>query len=133
AGLALAKRLRCLAADLPIVMTSALGAPMYAAGDNPHLYDLPIVTTPAPNAQRDAVRQLGVTSILLKPVKPSALRAALVKQLETARSRADVDHPGKPHKPKESIDLEMGCHYPLRILLAEDNLTNQKVALRMLK
>ncbi len=133
AGLALAKRLRSLAADLPIVMTSALGAPMYAAGDNPHLHDLPIVTTLAPNAQHEVMRQLGVTSILLKPVKPSVLHAALVKHLGAARSHPVVAHPNQSQKPKESIDLDMGCHYPLHILLAEDNLTNQKVALRMLK
>ena len=135
AGLVLAKELRRRVAALPIVMTSALGVPMYAAGDNRYLHDLPVVV-PSPLAvsdQREAVRQLGVKNILLKPIKPSVLRAALLEHLDKATVCDGADDHNAMSESKESIDGEMGRHHPLRILLAEDNVTNQKVALRMLK
>ena len=34
---------------------------------------------------------------------------------------------------KPKIDAEMGVHHPLRILVAEDNVVNQKLALRILQ
>jgi CheY-like chemotaxis protein len=133
-GLALAKDLRRLVAELPILMTSSLGVPMYAAGDNRHLYDLPIVVPPTPGAhdQHEAVRQLGVKCIVFKPVKPLVLRAALLEHLDTTKSSSVKSTAGEPRKSNESIDADMGRRHPLRILLAEDNFTNQKVALRML-
>jgi CheY-like chemotaxis protein len=134
-GLTLAKELRKLVAELPIVMTSSLGVPMYAAGDNRYLYDLPVVVTPTPGAsdQHEAVRQLGVKSIVFKPVKPSLLRAALLEHLDTSKASSAGGAHDEPRKASEGIDAEMGRRHPLRILLAEDNFTNQKVALRMLK
>lgn len=132
AGLALAKELRKLVAEMPIVMTSALGAPMYATGDNSHLHNLPIVLSPTAGAndQHEAMRQLGVESIIFKPVKPSVLRATLLERFDTATVSNIAEVANEPIK---SIDPEMGRHHPLQILLVEDNLTNQKVALRMLK
>ncbi len=134
-GLTLAKELRKLAADLPIVMTSALGVPMYAAGDNRHLYDLPIVMPPALGASdpRETVRQLGVKSIVFKPVKPSVMRTALLAYFDSSTSHAGADEPDKRQQSSAKIDPEMGRRHPLQILLAEDNLTNRKVALRMLE
>jgi signal transduction histidine kinase/CheY-like chemotaxis protein len=135
AGLALAKELRRRVADLPIVMTTALGVPMYAAGDNRYLHDLPVVvpSAPAVHEQREAVRQLGVKNVLLKPIKLSILRAALLEHLDKATPHDGAETQNAAPESKESIDAEMGRHHPLRILLAEDNITNQKVALRMLK
>jgi CheY-like chemotaxis protein len=133
-GLILAKELRKLVGELPIVMTSALGVPMYAVGDNRRLRDLPVVMSSASgaNEQREAVRQLGVTNIVFKPVKPSFLRAALLEHFDRTPSISIADIGEGSHKSYESIDAEMGRRHPLHILLAEDNLTNQKVALRML-
>lgn len=132
-GLVLAKELRKLAADMPIVMTSSLGVPMYAAANNRFLHDMPIMISPAPgaNEQREAVRQLGVKSIIFKPVKPSVLRAALLEHFDIAPS-SDMPEPSDNSKLGESVDANMGQHHPLHILIAEDNVTNQKVALRML-
>jgi PAS domain S-box-containing protein len=133
-GLTLAKELRKLVAELPIVMTSALGVPMYAAGDNRPLHDLPIVISrvAGANDQHEAVRQLGVKSIVFKPVKPSVLRATLLEHFDTTPSDV-AGSPDELSDSSECSDPEMGILPPPRILLAEDNLTNQKVALRMLK
>lgn len=139
-GLMLAKELRKLIANLPIVMTSALGVPMYAAGENHHLHDLPIVisSTSGANDHGEAVRQLGVKSIVVKPLKPALLRAALVAHFDTLAIASPNDcsavhTPTEESKSSEGVELDMGKRHPLHILLAEDNLTNQKVAIRMLK
>ena len=137
-GLTLAKELRKLAADMPIIMTSALGVPMYAAGDNRYLYDLPVVISSIPGTteQRESVRQLGVKSIIVKPLKPISLRATLLEYFDTETAIAAAKQIEKQDesrvKGKENTLAGVGQQHPLRILLAEDNLTNQKVALRML-
>ncbi len=64
---------------------------------------------------------------LTKPVKPSQLFNTLIEIFDKEKTTS-------PKQPKSSLfDGEMGQNYPLRILLAEDNLINQKVVLHMLK
>lgn len=65
--------------------------------------------------------------IVYKPVKPQELLGAITDLLNPPPIEQ------KPKPDRNVIDGEMGQQYPLRILLAEDNLVNQKVALRMLK
>ena len=60
-----------------------------------------------------------------KPLKPAALRRALANAINTF---AQV----QPRKQRVTLDIDLGKQFPLRILIAEDNLVNQKVALRML-
>ncbi|MCC6169084.1 MAG: response regulator [Caldilineaceae bacterium] len=131
-GLALVRELRKLAADLPVIMTSALGAPMYAAGNPRGLQELPVMLPAAlaANERHEAARQLGVRDILLKPVKPSKLRTALLGHFNTTSAAGDPDQPLVSGAPQGAGSDD---RQPLRILLAEDNLTNQKVALHMLK
>jgi GAF domain-containing protein/CheY-like chemotaxis protein len=68
-------------------------------------------------------------AVLTKPVKPSALHDVLVTVLAQSGDRADraVRAPERP-----TIDPELATRHPLRILLAEDNVVNQKLALRLL-
>ena len=65
-------------------------------------------------------------SRLPKPVKPAALRSALVEAVgETSET------PGVPSAAAE-LDPGLGSRHPLRILLTEDKPVNQKLALRLL-
>ena len=65
--------------------------------------------------------------LLAKPVKPSALYDALVTVLAGVESRFKLERP-----PELAADPEMAKRHPLKILLAEDNAVNQKLALRLL-
>jgi CheY-like chemotaxis protein len=66
---------------------------------------------------------------LTKPIKLVQLYNALITVLsKTPVSRAKDQHTTPVH-----FDGEIGKQYPLQILLAEDNIINQKVALRFLE
>ncbi|MEX1169871.1 MAG: GAF domain-containing protein [Chloroflexota bacterium] len=75
------------------------------------------------------MRQPGIDGYLTKPVKPSALYDTLATVLA-----GDGAAPARRERPPSGgdIDPELGARYPLRILLAEDNPVNQKLALRLL-
>ncbi|MEW5829562.1 MAG: response regulator [Chloroflexota bacterium] len=104
-GLMLARAIRQLpnCADLPLIMLTSLGF--------------------RPESQ-DAAR---FAAFLTKPIKPSVLFETLLSIL-TDRPRA------VPVKQKAlAIDHNLGERHPLRILLAEDNAVNQKVAVSILQ
>jgi CheY-like chemotaxis protein len=134
-GLELAEELHKLVPELPVVITSALGVPVYSAEGKSQPDDHPTFLQPASkvNEQREGMRQLGIKNVLFKPVKPAALQNALLEHLDTRGAMVVADTPIAPIRTRESIDSDMGNRHPLRILLAEDNLTNQKVTLRLLK
>jgi signal transduction histidine kinase/DNA-binding response OmpR family regulator/HPt (histidine-containing phosphotransfer) domain-containing protein/PAS domain-containing protein len=67
-------------------------------------------------------------AFLNKPIKPSSLFDVLVR-IFSGESTVDLSMT-TPEKP--AFDSQMGQNWPLRILLAEDNATNQKLALRLL-
>jgi signal transduction histidine kinase/CheY-like chemotaxis protein/HPt (histidine-containing phosphotransfer) domain-containing protein len=76
------------------------------------------------NVDSEAVQ---LAAILTKPIKPSQLYEALTAALGSPQTAA-----ASPiHRP--SNDARMGEEMPLRILLAEDNVVNQKVASRILQ
>jgi PAS domain S-box-containing protein len=104
-GLELAAEMRRLAPRLPLVMVSSLGQREAGMGDE------------------------GFAAFLLKPIKPSQLYNALVGILATQPEVA----PARPAESSSQFDSEMGKRHPLRILLAEDNAVNQKLALRLLE
>ncbi len=106
-GLTLAREIRQLApplARLPLVMLTSLG--------------------------HGEVREVTAefAAFLTKPLKPSSLFDALVSIFtgHPVRTRHREVREGS------QFDAQMGQQLPLRILLAEDNATNQKLALRLL-
>jgi PAS domain S-box-containing protein len=64
---------------------------------------------------------------LAKPLKRSLLFDSLIALFEPRRGAASIV-PAKP-----AFDSEFAGRHPLRILLAEDNIVNQKLALRLLE
>ena len=68
-----------------------------------------------------------VSAFLVKPVKPSALHDTLATVLAGQATSVPV------RTVVTGIDHELGARHPLRILLAEDNPVNQKLAIRLLE
>jgi PAS domain S-box-containing protein len=104
-GIALARALRAHAAGtaLPLVLFTSLG-------------------------RREArAEREGFAAYLHKPIKPSQLFDALVSVLADQPIHV-APREGAPGE----LDPDLGRRHPLRILLAEDNVVNQKVALRLL-
>ena len=103
-GVALATQIRERNAALPLVLFSSLGR--HEAGGVEGLFN----------------------AFLAKPVRQSQLHDTLVGLL------AKDDAPrAAPTSAKPRLDPEMASRHPLRILLAEDNVVNQKLALRILQ
>ena len=68
-----------------------------------------------------------IAAFLNKPIKTSSLFNILLGAVELTPTNVD------PPKKMVKIDQGFGSRHPLRILLAEDNLINQKVAMQILK
>ncbi len=87
--------------------------------------DTPIVILSSVGSRdRDAP---SVAAFLTKPVKPSALHDTLMSVLHGVDRAPAVRLSERP-----TADPELGRRHPLRILLAEDNAVNQKLAIRLL-
>jgi signal transduction histidine kinase/DNA-binding response OmpR family regulator/tetratricopeptide (TPR) repeat protein/nitrate/nitrite-specific signal transduction histidine kinase len=91
--------------------------------------DLPLVIVTSLGEREKDVEGVEIAAWLVKPIKASQLYDALVGMF--AREEPPSSKEEAAAKPK--FDAEMGKRLPLRILLAEDNAVNQKVALRVLK
>jgi signal transduction histidine kinase/DNA-binding response OmpR family regulator len=103
-GLALARRIRAARSDLPLVLFSSLG-------------------------RREAGAAEGLFAAYLgKPIRQSQLFDTLVTLLAGRDAAPAARTPVKP-----VFDSQMAARHPLRILLAEDNVVNQKLALRLLQ
>jgi PAS domain S-box-containing protein len=87
---------------------------------------LMILTSVGSRAEAEKTTRVEFAAFLLKPVKASQLYNALVDTLAQRATR--VQEPARAQ-----VDTTMGQRHPLRILLAEDNLVNQKVALLILQ
>ncbi|HEY7453759.1 MAG TPA: response regulator [Thermoleophilaceae bacterium] len=70
----------------------------------------------------------GFAAHLTKPIKPSQLFDAIVGALAGQPTRVDRRAPGA-----RAVDPALADRHPLRILVAEDNVVNQKLALRLLE
>jgi two-component system, sensor histidine kinase and response regulator len=97
---------------------------------HPELVGTPILMLSSSDRRADSTRckELGIATYLTKPVKQSELLDAILTAVGTLPSPAPAAAaPGGPHEPpRESAR-------PLRILLAEDNAVNQKLAVRLLE
>ena len=89
----------------------------------PHL---PMIMVSSLGRREAGTEAEGIAAFLLKPIKPSQLYNALVGLFVR-----QVD--ARPAEAVRHFDGEMGKRHPLRILLAEDNAVNQKLALRLLE
>jgi signal transduction histidine kinase/DNA-binding response OmpR family regulator len=101
-GLALARQIHKTAPKLPLVLFSSLGRK--EAGDTEGHF----------------------SAYLAKPLRQSQLFDTLVSLL----AQGAAAKPAEAAKPK--IDASLAQRHPLRILLAEDNVVNQKLAMRLL-
>ncbi len=88
---------------------------------------------------RDEARQAGVHAVLYKPTKPSQLYDVLIEAFDGRPAAAPVPDapagPAPPDAPAAWVARPAPAEPPrrgLRILLAEDNVVNQKVAVRLL-
>jgi PAS domain S-box-containing protein len=95
-----------------------------ALGDLTEPHRLPVIVVSS-LGDREAA-PANVVGWLTKPVKPSPLLDALHGVLADADQAVD-------HARPESRATLLGERHPLRILLAEDNAVNQKLALRLLQ
>ncbi|MEA5515133.1 response regulator, partial [Nodularia sp. UHCC 0506] len=94
---------------------------------NSALADIPIMIMTSTN-QRDEVQKalnIGFSSYLVKPVKASRLLDAILNVLASQPKSVNIQIP-TIHQPKLT-------NSKLRVLIAEDNLVNQKVALQLLQ
>ncbi|MGZ6341342.1 MAG: response regulator, partial [Candidatus Limnocylindrales bacterium] len=103
----------------------------YALADgleqSPHGHGLPVIILSSIGHREHGRASTAVASFLLKPVKPSALHDALVTVL---LGREPVGEGAS--EAKADAGPRLGERHPLRILLAEDNAVNRKLALRLL-
>ncbi len=106
-GLDLAASLHARLPDLPAILASSVGRREVEADPRWTL--------------------AGIAAVVTKPIRASTLYAAVASVLgEASGDRAEG-------RTTDEIDGELGARHPLRILLAEDNVVNQKLAIRLLE
>jgi CheY-like chemotaxis protein/HPt (histidine-containing phosphotransfer) domain-containing protein len=106
-GLELATRLHEHVSELPTILASSV--PRHDVASDPRW------------------EGAGIGAVIVKPIKASALHGALAIVLDEA---------GAEEAPSEAVgvlDAELAEQHPLRILIAEDNVVNQRLALRLLE
>ncbi len=92
-------------------------------------HELPLVMLTSLGHQEIDVKRVTFDAFLNKPIKPSQLYSALVNIL----AQNEVAGIKREDARESKFDSEMGKRLPLRILLVEDNVVNQKLALRLLE
>lgn len=104
-GLMLARRIRELPGSvmMPLVLLTSMGV----RTDNP------------------TFTSVAFASCLTKPIKPAQLHEVLMRVVSGAKPAVRKSTPAK-------LDPALADRLPLRVLLCDDNLINQKVALRLL-
>jgi CheY-like chemotaxis protein/HPt (histidine-containing phosphotransfer) domain-containing protein len=105
-GLELAARIHTKMPDLPLVLASSVSQHEVAA-----------------DPRWEAA---GIGAVVTKPIQASPLHGALSTVLGVSADDVSAE-------PSSALDGSLAAEYPLRILLAEDNVVNQKLALRLLE
>ncbi len=90
---------------------------------------LPLVMLTSLGQQECEVEEVDFAAFLTKPIKPSQLYDAVAGIFAAGGPRAKK----RDARAAPTFDAQMGERHPLRILLAEDNVVNQKLALRLLE
>jgi CheY-like chemotaxis protein/anti-sigma regulatory factor (Ser/Thr protein kinase) len=94
---------------------------------------LPVILLTSLGRREIGADDLHFAAYLTKPLKPSALYDALAGLFARNVVAPKTDTAAMPSQGRPGIDADLGKRHPLRILLAEDNAVNQKLALRILE
>jgi CheY-like chemotaxis protein len=89
---------------------------------------LPLIMLSSVGTRDTEIEQFDWSAYLTKPIKQSQLFNVMVGIF----SQIEGQSPARPAASPPTLDPEMATRLPLRILLAEDNVVNQKLALRLL-
>jgi CheY-like chemotaxis protein/HPt (histidine-containing phosphotransfer) domain-containing protein len=87
---------------------------------------LPVLLLTVPGRDARTTEDLGPTALVAKPVKATTLRQAALVALGGPRAAP------AQRTDRGTLDPSMARRLPLRVLIAEDNIVNQKVAVKML-
>ncbi len=90
--------------------------------------DLPLIMLTSLGRSEPEMRGVPIAAILTKPIKVGQLYKVIA---DAIRMRPRT--PSIPVVAPPTMDVTMGARHPLRLLLAEDNKVNQKVACRILE
>jgi PAS domain S-box-containing protein len=90
----------------------------------PELAGIVLVMLTSVGQTEDVVRcrNLGIDAYLIKPIKQSDLLATLLSTLDASRRQA-----------RQPVEVPPLANRPLRVLLAEDNIINQRLGMRLLE
>jgi signal transduction histidine kinase/DNA-binding response OmpR family regulator/tetratricopeptide (TPR) repeat protein len=91
--------------------------------------ELPLILFSSLGTRDDALPPDLFTTVLLKPLKPADLLDSLLAILG---GQPPLEEDTRNTFEGSLTDIKMGVKYPLRILLAEDNVVNQKLAFHLL-
>jgi CheY-like chemotaxis protein/HPt (histidine-containing phosphotransfer) domain-containing protein len=94
----------------------------------PHAMMMPLVLLTSMGVRTDSpdYTNASFASCLTKPIKPAQLQEVLVRVVSGSKPPARAPASTK-------LDPKMAARLPLRVLLCDDNVINQKVALRLLQ
>ena len=93
-------------------------------------HSIPLVMLSSSSEEMDSAQKQRFRATLFKPVKASRLFDTFMEIFSPADKAMVSSESEEPHSP---FDPEMGKRHPLSILLAEDNASNQKLAMIMLE
>lgn len=106
-GVELAQNIKSLYPELPIILLSSIGDESYK--QYPGLFE----------------------SLLTKPIKRNVLHTVVLNELKKATNNAIKKRGGKSEE-NHIVSEEFAKQFPISILVAEDNIINQKVATKIL-